>query len=74
MQVGCYLNLHQWFLRTILTCNFVIIGVFFRIAAAEHCVFALLSFFRSGLIGGPVYYAREFEGTTVLVDSCVLLP
>lgn len=46
----------------------------FCIAFAEYCTFALLSFFTSALVGGPVEYFDAFEGAMALAESGVFLP
>lgn len=48
-------------------------SVLSRITVAEHCVFALMSFFSSALLGGAVDAAHDFEVVTALVESGVLL-
>lgn len=48
-------------------------SLLFCIAVARHCVYGLLSFFPSALIGGRADRAWNFNGATTLVDMSVLL-
>lgn len=53
--VGCCFRPRPWFSFTVRLQRFVRnVGVFSRIAVAEHFVFAILSFFTSGFVNGPV--------------------
>lgn len=45
-----------------------------RIAVGEHCVYVLLTFFSSTLIGGPVHRTWNFECATALAKSSIFLP
>lgn len=39
----------------------------FRMALAEHCIYALMSLFASALLGGPVDATHDFDGVTALM-------
>lgn len=49
-------------------------GLLLRIAVAENCVHAPMSFFSSALFGGPSDATHDFEGVSWLVESVALLP
>lgn len=70
-EVACWLNLRPLFFSYI--SPFVHrserLSLLFLIVVAEHCVFALLSFFTFAPISGPVENSNLFEGATVLAES-----
>lgn len=46
----------------------------FHIAVSKHYILALLSFFTSAVLSGPVEYTPVFEGSTTLAESGIFLP
>lgn len=48
-------------------------SLLFCIAVAEHCIFALPSFFTRALVAVPVEFIHVSEGINALAESGVLL-
>lgn len=48
-------------------------SVLFNIAVAGHCIFALLSSFRSALVVGLDEYFHAVEGATTFAESFIVL-